>query len=68
MSLKAFHLFFVTLCVAFLAFLTWFQVTAFQKSETSMDLILAIVAGVATVALVVYLPWFLRKLRNVSYV
>jgi hypothetical protein len=67
MSLKAFHLIFISaaslLCL-------WFAVwmwKAYQAEAVRTDLYYAVGAGVMGVALLVYEGYFLKKLKNVSY-
>ena len=67
MSLKAFHIFFV--CVSTLlalGFGAW-AVLDYQRTGKGMDLALSILGFASAVALVWYGFWFLRKLKNVSY-
>jgi len=66
-SLKAFHVFFVivsTLCA--LGFGAW-AVGDYLRTGRSSVLVLAVLGFAAAVALVWYGLWFLRKLKNVSY-
>ena len=67
MSLKAFHIFFVSistvLCVGFGA---W-SLRLYLDSGGGLNLALAVGAFVGTAVLVWYGAWFLRKLRDVSY-
>ena len=67
MSLKAFHVFFVivsTLCA--LGFGAW-AVAEYARTGHGSTLALGIIGFAAAVALVWYGLWFLRKLKNVSY-
>ena len=67
MSLKAFHVFFVivsTLCA--LGFGAW-AVAEYTRTGHGSVLALGIAGFAAAVALVWYGLWFLRKLKNVSY-
>ena len=67
MSLKAFHVFFVgvaTLCA--LGFGAW-AVGDYLRTGKGGTLALGIASFAATAALVWYGLWFLRKLKNVSF-
>jgi hypothetical protein len=67
MSLKAFHIFFVvvsTLCA--LGFGGW-AVADYQRTGSGTVLLLGVLGFAAAVALVWYGLWFLRKLKNVSF-
>ncbi len=67
MSLKAFHIFFVTVSTLLCA---GFGVWAIRAFSDSHETGLGVAAGfslVACVVLVVYGRWFLRRLKGVSY-
>jgi hypothetical protein len=67
MSLKAFHVFFVaisTLCA--LGFGGW-AVADYQRTGRGSALLLGVLGFAAAAALVWYGFWFLRKLKNVSF-
>lgn len=67
MSLKAFHVVFVALSVlCALGFGAW-SVAEYLRSGHGSVLALGILGFVAAAALVFYGFWFLRKLKNVSY-
>lgn len=67
MSLKAFHVFFVIVSVlCALGFGAW-AVGDFLRTGRSGALVLAVLGFVAAAVLVWYGFWFLRKLKNVSY-
>jgi flagellar biogenesis protein FliO len=67
MSLKAFHVFFVLVSVlCALGFGAW-SVAEYARTGKGSSLGFAIGGFAAAVALVVYGLWFLRKLKNVSY-
>jgi len=66
-SLKAFHVFFVALSVlCALLFGAW-SVVDYQRTGRGGILALGVLAFAAAAALVWYGLWFLRKLKNVSY-
>ncbi|HZR11175.1 MAG TPA: hypothetical protein VFA79_21475 [Myxococcales bacterium] len=67
MSLKAFHVFFVIVSVlCALGFGAW-AVGDYLRTGRPGSLVLAVLGFVAAAALVWYGFWFLRKLKNVSY-
>ncbi len=67
MSLKAFHLVFMTLCIIFAAGLGVWGVRDYAHSARIGSLLLGIGSWLGLPALVVYTVWFLRKLKNVGY-
>jgi hypothetical protein len=66
MSLKAFHLLFITLAIALLLWLGWWAVGEAQSTGVTGWWGLVALCVVAVVALVLYEIWFLRKTRHVS--
>ncbi|MCA1826265.1 MAG: hypothetical protein ABR567_20260 [Myxococcales bacterium] len=67
MSLKAFHVFFVGLSVlCALGFGAW-AIADYLRTGSSTVLLLGVLGFAAAAALVWYGFWFLRKLKNVSY-
>jgi hypothetical protein len=67
MSLKAFHVFFVSLSVlCALLFGAW-SIGDYLRTGKGSVLLLGILGFAAAAALVWYGLWFLRKLKNVSY-
>jgi hypothetical protein len=67
MSLKAFHLVFIT-AASILAF--WFgawMYRAYQAEGQQSDLIYAVASLTVGVALLVYEGFFIKKLKHVSY-
>lgn len=68
MSLKAFHIFFVTIAtLASGGFGVWL-IRHYQVTHSAVDLLLAILAILGTLALPVYGVWFLKKTKHVGYV
>ena len=66
MSLKAFHIFFVTVSIRFsLGFVIW-SLREYNQAGGAQNLIMAISAGVFGVALIWYGGWFLRKVRGIE--
>lgn len=67
MSLKAFHIIFVTASIAVALFLGVWSFMSYQVSHTRADLIYVICSGVAVIALLWYGKYFLQKLKHISY-
>lgn len=67
MSLKAIHLVFITASVMLaLGFGAW-SVREYSARHASVDLVYAIGSFVVAVALIIYGRYFLKKLKNTSY-
>ncbi len=68
MSLKAFHVVFITASSA-LAFgcAVWELKTYWSAEGATSDLIFGLASGLAGVGLILYERYFLKKTRNVSY-
>lgn len=68
MSLKAFHLVFITAsCLLAFGFAAW-EVKSYCSPESKVwDLVLGVGSFAAGVGLIFYERYFLRKLKNVSY-
>ena len=68
MSLKAFHLVFIAASILLaLGFAGWSLMNYYSAQGRRLDLVLAIASAVVAVALVFYERYFLKKLKNVSY-
>ena len=68
MSLKAFHIVFITVSVLFtFGFGAWGLWGYFSGQGGSLELGLGIGSLVSGVALLIYGKYFLKKFRNVSY-
>ena len=68
MSLKAFHVIFITAASALTFGLGVWMLRAYRgPGGVTSDLVWAVAALVAGVGLLVYEGYFLRKLKNVSY-
>lgn len=66
MSLKAFHLFFIAVCILFtLAFGAW-GIVDFRESHRGMNLALGVFSLALSAGLVGYGSYALRKLKGVS--
>ena len=67
MSLKAFHLVFIILSILFtLMFGVWGVVNHGSSGKTA-ELVLGVISLAGTVGLSVYLRYFLKKLKHISY-
>ena len=67
MSLKAFHLVFVTASVLLaFGFAAWSLMNYFEVTRT-MDLVFGVGSGLIGIALIVYGRYFLKKLKHISY-
>ena len=67
MSLKAFHLVFIILSILFTLMFGVWGVVNHGSSEKTGELVLGIISLVGTVGLSVYLYYFLKKFKHVSY-
>jgi len=68
MSLKAFHIFFILISTMLCIFFGVWAVRDYRMYGSTVNLALGIASFVAGVGLVVYGRWFLRKLKDVSYI
>ena len=68
MSLKAFHLVFIIAAIVLaFGFATWALLNYFSPHGVAWDLVWGLAALAAGLGLVVYERYFLKKLKNVSY-
>ncbi len=69
MSLKAFHLVFIVAAILLTVGLAvWSLLNYFSPTGRKTDLAIGIGAIVATLGLIVYERYFLKKFKNVSYI
>ena len=67
MSLKAFHLIFIT-AASILAFgFGWWMLRAYEAEGVKSDQIYGVASFVVGVALLVYEAYFIKKSKNISY-
>ena len=66
MSLKAFHVVFITLAVALVLWLGWWSVGEARDTGRMSWWGLAALCAAGAVGLVAYEAWFLRKTRGLS--
>lgn len=67
MSLKAFHTVFVAASVVLMAFLSGWSYLAYRETRAAEHLLWSLCSAVSLVALVAYGRYFLKKLRNISF-
>ncbi|HTY86490.1 MAG TPA: hypothetical protein VMB80_03420 [Candidatus Acidoferrum sp.] len=68
MSLKTFHIIFITLSSGLaLACGVWLLVTGFSADGTKKDILFGISSLLGGVGLIFYGRYFLKKLKNISY-
>ena len=67
MSLKAFHLVFITISTLLAFGLAAWLWQSYAHGGTTRDLLLALLSAASGVALIVYGKFFLKKLKNISY-
>jgi len=67
-SLKAFHVIFITASILLaLGFVIWELKQYFSSDSSILNLLLALGSFAGCVGLIVYERYFLKKLKNVSY-
>lgn len=67
MSLKTFHLIFVTASIAISLFLGIWAFGNYRVSRSPADMAYVVSSAIAVVALLWYGRYFLRKLKHISY-
>ncbi len=67
MSLKAFHILFITASVALSFWFGWFELSHYAESKAATDLWFGVGSCVTGAALIAYGIYFLKKLKNISY-
>jgi hypothetical protein len=67
MSLKAFHVFFLLVSILTLLFFSAWGIHNYLESKNVVNLALGVAALPMSVALIWYFRWFLKKLKNLSY-
>ena len=67
MSLKAFHILFITASVALSFWFGWFELSNYAASKAEMELWFGVGSCITGVALIAYGIYFLKKLKNISY-
>ena len=67
MSLKAFHVVFITSAFLLSMFLGGWCLVEFVHTRRIVDLLLGLVSIAGAIGLVVYGRYFLKKLKNIDY-
>lgn len=67
MSLKAFHIIFVSASIAISLFLGVWAFQSYRVTGSQVDLTYTVSSAVAVIALLGYGRYFLRKLKHISY-
>ena len=64
MSLKHFHILFVTISTLLVLWLSWLAWGMYRTQAGTLHLALALLASASTIALVVYGVWFWKKMKK----
>lgn len=64
MSLKAFHIFFIITSIALSDFFAFWQIKAALVSRAPLNWFQAVLSLLVSFMLVVYLIWFVRKMKK----
>lgn len=67
MSLKAFHVVFVVVCTVFTVGFGIWAIRLYRSEGDVSAMVCGVLSLCGAVSLIVYGRWFLRKLKNVSY-
>ncbi len=67
MSLKAFHILFITASVALSFWFGWYELDRYTSTKAAADMWFGIGSCVAGVGLIAYGLYFLKKLKHISY-
>ncbi len=67
MSLKAFHVVFVTASVLLAFWFGWYELTRHAETKAAFDLWMGVGSCATGVGLIGYGIYFLKKLKNISY-
>ena len=67
MSLKAFHILFITASVLLSFWFGWYELDRYTTMKAAADMWFGIGSCVTGVALIAYGIYFLKKLKNISY-
>jgi len=67
-SLKAFHVFFIAVCLLLAAGFGAWGIRDYRGTGTVVSLYLGVGSFAACIVLAAYGVWFLRKLRNIRFV
>lgn len=67
MSLKAFHIFFITISTILSVCFGLWAIRNYNHHQETLSLVIGYASLAGAVALLVYGVWFLKKLKGVSY-
>ena len=67
MSLKAFHVLFITASVTLAFWFGWYELDRYATTKAATDMWFGLGSCVTGVALIAYGLYFLKKLKNISY-
>lgn len=67
MSLKAFHILFITASVALSFWFGWYELDRYATTKAAADLWFGVGSCVTGVTLIAYGIYFLKKLKNINY-
>jgi hypothetical protein len=67
MSLKAFHIAFVLVCLVFFLFFAAWCFNDWRQSGSAMSLAFALISIVGAAVAVPYAKWFAHKLKDVGF-
>lgn len=67
MSLKAFHVLFITASVALAFWFGWFELSSYAESKAAAELWFGVGSCITGIGLIAYGIYFLKKLKNISY-
>ncbi len=67
MSLKAFHLVFIIFSLLLSVGLGFWGVRDYMQTQNGTNLLIGIISFAVGAGLVIYAPWFLKKLKAESY-
>lgn len=68
MSLKAFHIVFITASILLSFGFGWWLIDSYTVTGNLLELIFGVVSGAVGVSLVVYGRYFLRKHKHIGYI
>lgn len=67
MSLKAFHVFFILVCTVFAVGFGFWGTRDYLEHGNGTSLAMGVGAFLGSVALAIYSSWFLKKMKNTSF-
>ena len=67
MSLKAFHVVFIIVSILLAAWFGWWSVNSYRNTAEVSHLVMGAFSFIGMIVLVFYFRWFLKKLKNESY-